>query len=142
MTDSLSPPVLQVAAGIIVGDGKVLAACRAAADSNDCLWEFPGGKREGSESIVDTLQREIKEELGITLKEVRPLAVVWWRSKNFTLELHGLLAKPVDIALLEARVHRVLHWCSSSELRAGTVLGSSWMPADVLLAHAVARLIG
>jgi A/G-specific adenine glycosylase len=32
------------------------------------MWEFPGGKKKSSESIEKTIEREIKEELGIEIK--------------------------------------------------------------------------
>lgn len=38
------------------------------------LWDFPGGGRENQESIFDCAVREIKEELGITL---RPDSIIW-----------------------------------------------------------------
>jgi len=37
------------------------------------LWEFPGGKAEPSESLLEALRREAREELGIELTVVRAL---------------------------------------------------------------------
>ena len=33
------------------------------------MWELPGGGREGIETPLECLQREVWEELGLTLKE-------------------------------------------------------------------------
>lgn len=33
------------------------------------MWDFPGGGREGNETPMQCLQREVKEELGIALTE-------------------------------------------------------------------------
>ena len=41
------------------------------------LWDFPGGGREGNETPIETITREIQEEFGITLKQE---AFVWQKA--------------------------------------------------------------
>ena len=72
-------------------DGKIAAG----------KWEFPGGKIEGGESARDALDRELHEELGIRLREARPLIVFThaysdrivtldtWLVTQWDGELHG-----------------------------------------------------
>ena len=57
--------VIEVAAGLVFRDGKLLITQRPAGGHLAGLWEFPGGKREADESFEDCLQRELLEELGI-----------------------------------------------------------------------------
>ena len=38
------------------------------------MWDFPGGGREGNETPLECLAREMMEEFGITLK---PESVIW-----------------------------------------------------------------
>lgn len=61
--------LLVVAAALIDADGRVLIAQRPQGKQLAGLWEFPGGKVEPSERPEETLIRELKEELGITVKE-------------------------------------------------------------------------
>jgi 8-oxo-dGTP diphosphatase len=63
------PLVLVVAAALIDADGRVLLAERPAGKSMAGLWEFPGGKVEPGEKPENSLIRELREELGITVKE-------------------------------------------------------------------------
>ena len=62
-----SPPV-EVAAGLIFRDGKLLIAQRHAGSHLGGLWEFPGGKRRPGETYQQCLERELREELGIYVR--------------------------------------------------------------------------
>ena len=63
--------VLDVAAGLIFRDRKLLITQRQAGSHLGGLWEFPGGKREAGETFEACLRRELLEELGIEV-EVGP----------------------------------------------------------------------
>jgi 8-oxo-dGTP diphosphatase len=63
------PLVLVVAAALVDSDGRVLIAQRPEGKSMAGLWEFPGGKIEADERPEDALIRELKEELGLAVKE-------------------------------------------------------------------------
>ncbi len=56
---------IEVAAGLVFRNGLLLIAQRRPNDHLGGLWEFPGGKREASETFEECLRRELREELGI-----------------------------------------------------------------------------
>ena len=61
--------VLVAACALIDADGRVLIAQRPAGKPMAGLWEFPGGKVMPDERPEDALIRELKEELGVIVKE-------------------------------------------------------------------------
>lgn len=62
-----------VAAGILRDPvGRVLITERLCDGPFDGLWEFPGGKINGDETVVEALQRELAEELGIEVTGLQP----------------------------------------------------------------------
>ena len=63
---------IEVSAGLVFRDGKLLITKRFPDAHLGGLWEFPGGKRHDGESFEDCLRRELREELGIEV-EVRDL---------------------------------------------------------------------
>jgi len=56
---------IDVTAGLVFRDGKLLITQRKPDSHLGGLWEFPGGKIEPGESFEDALVRELDEELGI-----------------------------------------------------------------------------
>jgi mutator protein MutT len=66
LTSHLAPlDSVEVSAGLVFRDGKLLITQRHADAHLGGLWEFPGGKRECDESFESCLVRELREELGI-----------------------------------------------------------------------------
>jgi 8-oxo-dGTP diphosphatase len=58
-----------VAAVIERGDRRLLIGQRRKEDSSPLKWEFPGGKVRDGEAAEAALARELREELGVTLKK-------------------------------------------------------------------------
>ncbi|MCQ6563062.1 (deoxy)nucleoside triphosphate pyrophosphohydrolase [Paenibacillus mendelii] len=61
--------MIKVAAAIIEDEqGRLLIARRREGKSQAGLWEFPGGKLEGEESVQECLRRELMEEMNIDIE--------------------------------------------------------------------------
>tara|TARA_B100000579_G_scaffold285953_1_gene236994 strand:- start:1979 stop:3133 length:1155 start_codon:yes stop_codon:yes gene_type:complete len=61
-------PIQEIGIGLIFNnDGQLLIDQRLESSSMGGMWEFPGGKKNCDESIEETIQREIKEEIGIDI---------------------------------------------------------------------------
>tara|TARA_B100000003_G_scaffold124349_1_gene111441 strand:+ start:415 stop:816 length:402 start_codon:yes stop_codon:yes gene_type:complete len=59
---------INVVAGIIINQNKILIGKRKDKDIGGGKWEFPGGKIEVGETNSEALERELYEELGIGVK--------------------------------------------------------------------------
>jgi len=59
---------IEVSAGLVFRNGKLLITQRHSNTHLGGLWEFPGGKREGTETFEECLARELREELGIEVE--------------------------------------------------------------------------
>lgn len=67
-------PFIPVACGVLIrGQDEVLVAQRPQGKIAAGKWEFPGGKIEPGESARAALERELHEELGITVRQARRL---------------------------------------------------------------------
>ncbi len=61
-----------VAAVILTKNKQILIAKRPDNKPQGGFWEFPGGKIERDETPTEGLFRELKEELAISILEMRP----------------------------------------------------------------------
>lgn len=69
-------PLVPVAVGVLLqADGSFLLASRPVGKPYAGYWEFPGGKIESGETLLQALERELHEELGIHV-----LQASFWRS--------------------------------------------------------------
>jgi mutator protein MutT len=91
--DDPAPAVgrVDVAIAIIARGGKVLICQRPEGGSFAGYWEFPGGKREPGETVVDCLKREVLEELAIHITPLRALRTVDHDYARGPIRLHPFL---------------------------------------------------
>ncbi|MBX3234974.1 MAG: 8-oxo-dGTP diphosphatase MutT [Nitrospiraceae bacterium] len=122
---------IEVAAGLIVHEGRYLIAKRKAGVHLGGLWEFPGGKREAGESLEECLHRELLEELNILVQDPVPFQTVRHEYPEKIVELHffhcrmrGGEAMPLDCA--------EIRWVYPFELA-----GYDFPPADQPVIHAL-----
>ena len=59
---------IRVVGAMIEKDGKYLITQRPPTASLPLLWEFPGGRVEPGETDEKALARELREEMGITVR--------------------------------------------------------------------------
>jgi len=79
--------LIEVAAGLVFRDGKLLITRRAAGGHLGGLWEFPGGKREPGETFEQCLHRELREELGIEVQIEQLLEAITYHYPDRSVHL-------------------------------------------------------
>ncbi len=84
----MSRTVIEVAAGLLHHEGRYLIARRKPDVHLAGFWEFPGGKREVGESIVECLHRELFEELRIRIGCPIPYQIIRHEYPEKIVELH------------------------------------------------------
>lgn len=108
---------VDVAVGVLIdAAGRFLVTSRPAGKVYAGHWEFPGGKIEAGESVAQALQRELHEELGITIGDAQP-----WKTT-----LH-------DYAHALVRLHfcKVFNWHGDFEMREAQQMAWQTLPVVV-----------
>lgn len=105
MADGRVRQLIDTVAWVRIEGGRILCARPRGKD----IFYIPGGKREGSETDVQTLVREIEEELTVALRPETvahvgtyeavhgPADTVVVRMSCYTAEYHGTLAASSEI---------------------------------------------
>ena len=110
--------ILVAACALIDSDGRVLLAQRPEGKVMAGLWEFPGGKVEAGERPEQSLIRELREELGIVVKEecLAPLTFASHAYPDFHLLMPLYVCRRWE-GFVQGREQQKLKWVRPLELR-------------------------
>ena len=93
MTSAALTPI-DVAVGILIApNGDVLLGQRPPGKPFEGYWEFPGGKVEPGELILDALKREFVEELGLQIASAVPWCCVEYVYPHAHVRLHFYISR-------------------------------------------------
>jgi 8-oxo-dGTP diphosphatase len=129
--------LLVAACALIDADGRVLIAQRPEGKPMAGLWEFPGGKIETGERPEQTLIRELREELGVSVSEpcLAPLTFASHAYPDFHLLMPLYVCRRWE-GTVTAREGQKLAWVRPNRLR-----DYEMPPADApLISHLMALL--
>ncbi len=115
MKEKAPIPHLEVTAGILRRNGRVLIAKRPADGLLGGLWEFPGGKVEEGETRSAALSRELVEELGITVQVEELFGTYRHSYTHFKVTLYAYNANILAGAIKPLQ-HAEVRWVSQAEL--------------------------
>ena len=106
-----------MAIGIVVRGGRVLICRRRknAADPFGGLWEFPGGKFRVGETPRRCVVREVREEVALTMRVIRPLAVIEHDYPTVRVRLHPFICQADQSKARPMQVSRI-RWVRPARL--------------------------
>jgi 8-oxo-dGTP diphosphatase len=110
-------PITEVAVGILFrSNGDFLMTTRPTGKAYAGHWEFPGGKLEIGETVLEALRRELVEEIGVAIQDAQV-----WRSSV------------VDYphALVRLTFCKVLAWTGQLHMRESQQFAWQSLPVQV-----------
>lgn len=109
-------PLTRVVAAVIAdSNGRLLLCQRPSHKRYGGLWEFPGGKIEPGETDLEAARRELREELGVQVTDLRePLLKIHDPGSTFIIEFMPVAVNGTPQPL----EHSELRWTPVSELLA------------------------
>ena len=109
---------MRVVAAVIEGkDRRLLIGQRQRNDTSPLKWEFPGGKIQEGETPQAALARELREELGVTLRKCTEIARVSHKYAETLeeIEIQFFAAEIVEEVVVPNAFEQV-HWVLPKEL--------------------------
>lgn len=119
----------KVAAAIIRSGEMILLTRRKQGEKLAGFWEFPGGKVEENETLHHCLEREIEEELNISIRAGKTIASSIYGYAHGTIELIAVTAEIIS-GTIHLTVHDKAHWVAVPDL-----LKYKLAPADIPIAE-------
>ncbi len=118
-----SVPYISVLAAVITHEGRYLVCQRPLHKRHGGLWEFPGGKIEPGESLLDAANRELTEELNVTAVSVgAPIYQILDEGSPFVINF-----VPSEIAGVPTCLeHAEIRWASLEDLQRLDLAPSDW----------------
>jgi mutator protein MutT len=113
---SRRPRIVRAAIAVIERGGRYLISRRRAGDHLGGYWEFPGGKRRAGESWEQCIRREVREELGVTIRPLRRLSPLRFRYPDRTVRLEVFRCELVD-GTPQPLGCAAVRWAGASQLR-------------------------
>lgn len=107
---------IKVAIAVIKKGDKVFIQKRPAGGLMAGLWEFPGGKVEKGESAIKALHREVVEEVGISIKNVKRIRKIKHAYTSFKVDLYCFEAEH-EKGKVQLKSASDGKWVKVSELR-------------------------
>ncbi|KQQ03626.1 MULTISPECIES: (deoxy)nucleoside triphosphate pyrophosphohydrolase [unclassified Rathayibacter] len=126
---------LDVVAAIIRDGDHVLACRRREGKASAGFWEFPGGKIETAETPEQALQREIVEELGVSILVGEVATVDTTTTPSAVIRLHCYFATLWGERPTSSTDHDELRWLLPSDL-SSLIWATPDLPAVRLLGSA------
>ena len=109
--------LVQVAVGVLIrGDDSFLLTSRPEGKAYAGYWEFPGGKLEVGETVAQALQRELQEEIGITIEDCDA-----WKTEQIDY----------PHALVQLNFCKVRRWSGELQMREAQLYAWQQLPVTV-----------
>ncbi len=117
--------------GVVVKNNKVLLLKRKSSYKNNYFWDLPGGRINNKGTIIPTLIREIKEELGVTPKKIGKIINVgidtdysMYAKNTFLIILFYLIEVP-HLNFKLSKEHELVRWTGKKDINK--------LPKDIFL---------
>lgn len=119
--------IIEVVGAILENlDGEIFCAMRPEGKTFAGMWEFPGGKIELDEDPKRALEREIQEELNISIRTDELFDEVEKEYEKFIIKLFCYRCTVLDFSEFRLVEHQEFKWIKKEELK-----NLNWVPTDI-----------
>lgn len=116
---------IKVVAAVIVKENKILIARRKEGKHLEFKWEYPGGKVDNGENEKESLKRELKEELDISVSIDDYITESFYEYDKAKINLKAYFVKNYS-GTIKLTVHDKINWIKIDELN-----NYEFAPADI-----------